>query len=306
MKSPRKKVKIIKQNNIFSKTTLLIGVLLLVGVAFAVSISYLGTPTITGATTIRTCTDSDSTTENNGIDPSVRGGITWTSPEGKTRTKQDQCVGNILAEWYCNEEKLGRVKELPCEGGCSEGVCVITAEEDDETDETEEETEPEETIEPTTVLIETCIDTDEGKNFRVRGMAITKSKTIVDKCKDPRKLVEALCSGTSITKEEIDCKKLDPKFECITIKDKGYCGIPTSQKKCKDNDGLDITKRSKVTWDGINHERTIKEDFCRGNDVVEWYCPNHIDLGRPKQIACPSGMTCINGACKIPVEEESE
>ncbi len=74
--------------------------------------------------TLITCTDSDTTTENNGIDATIRGSISWTSPEGKTRTKQDQCVGNILAEWYCNKEFLGRVQEIKCSEGCNEGVCV--------------------------------------------------------------------------------------------------------------------------------------------------------------------------------------
>jgi hypothetical protein len=37
----------------------------------------------------------------------------------------DSCNGSILREYYCNGENTSRYEDYDCEGGCSEGACVV-------------------------------------------------------------------------------------------------------------------------------------------------------------------------------------
>ncbi len=90
----------------------------------AISVSYFHS-NITGAATYIICKDSDATITNKGIDITITGKTTW-AQDGRAYTKKDQCTGEKLAEWYCNNNK-GAVQEITCpeHSKCKEGSCTI-------------------------------------------------------------------------------------------------------------------------------------------------------------------------------------
>ncbi len=151
-----------------------------------------------------------------------------------------------------------------------------------------------------------CLDTDGGITPKLPSGTVSADGSVQDRCPTDYTLVEAYCDhgglpGSHIKTETIDCTQFGEGYECLKGRiGVGWCGPANKTKVCQDSDGRDPATKGTVTWIGgsTGIESKKRSDSCKDeHTLVEWYCPNHIDLGRPIVYYCPEGTTCTNGAC---------
>jgi len=106
------------------------------------------------------CVDSDS-----GQNFVVKGTITGPYPSANTGwagTQTDNCDGNTLYEWYCNDNLKSLTPHDCTSDGkrCSDGACVL---------ETQQPVQRDPGVSSTQGTVEHCVDSDGGQNFAVKG-----------------------------------------------------------------------------------------------------------------------------------------
>jgi len=72
---------------------------------------------VDGALTADGCEDTDG-----GIDSEIKGTISG-FVNGEQYGKSDDCIGGLLVEYYCEENKAAN-QNIRCEGKCLNGACV--------------------------------------------------------------------------------------------------------------------------------------------------------------------------------------
>lgn len=136
-----------------------------------------------------TCTDTD-----NGKDYAVNGTVTSTDAAGVSTNYADECKSrNQLKEYYC-ENNTSKSEIKICNGTCQNGKCVA----------------------PT----ETCSDSDNGKDFSVKGTVITQYGSVSDFCFDNKKIAEFYCKKPNkavISLTTRICKEKCSDGKCVGI-----------------------------------------------------------------------------------------
>jgi len=207
------------------------------------------------------CTDSDG-----GQDYYEKGYVQYTLSNGGSARQDDECEGNILGEWTCQNNQP---KEIiyNCPNGCSNGACLQTST-------------PGETL---------CTDSDGGKNYYVKGEVtgyanqpqelVTFADCCVDnigKCVDSSdRLVEKYCQDNywnshvfyncpygckngaclkgPVDEEPIEITREEVKCLFVGSKEQQKCYTPEPHKvscKGKTSCKVDIVGRvgDKITW----------------------------------------------------------
>ena len=160
------------------------------------------------------CTDSDG-----GKNYYVKGVANGTNGE-----KSDVCLGGKKGmEWFCKGDMIVATMFV-CSNGCVDGACKIigtttTSTSTTTTSSTTTTTKATQTtttlandVETTTTLQESgastgCFDSDDGKNFAVKGTASGGNGRKDDKCMDQVRVAEAYCDGRLVRTEIHDCEK---------------------------------------------------------------------------------------------------
>lgn len=147
-----------------------------------------------------------------------------------------------------------------------------------------------------------CADSDNGLNYRVHGVTVSQTDVKKDTCVSSADLDEYSCDGANIIKTTVTCSSFDPTFVCVNDRNGGgFCGVPIDPNTytCLDKDGVDPLVKSQIAWLGDNGTIKYKTDSCHsdGHSLAEWYCPNHMMLGRPRTVYCADNYLCVKGAC---------
>ncbi|MEM4663157.1 MAG: hypothetical protein QXM75_03995 [Candidatus Diapherotrites archaeon] len=183
----------------------------------------------------------------------------------------DICTGtNSLIEHYCAENEPGcdsnglRYFQQDCPTGyrCIDGACV------------------KDSGQPTG-----CKD-DDGRDYYRRGTTTDQTGTYIDKCSsDGTKLYEYYCVFDNATIEEVSAPG---NYIC---KDGAFVEANPSST-CIDSDGKDIYTKGTVNENG---RISTDECTCGGSRVKEMFC--YKGMTASEEIYCPTGYTCIDGAC---------
>jgi hypothetical protein len=191
-------------------------------------------------------------------------------------TDFDQCNGpNAIREQVCRDGKKVTLN-FPC--NCVRGACV-----------------PEgvEAGEPT------CSDPDadtENKGRNVKGIVeysdFSGDIVVEDYCINPGILAEYACyaDGSLQAGGSTSCPCED-----------GACvGTRTT---CEDPDGLDIYAKNEVDYYTRDTGSLVKQpgnvDTCSAGKVREFYCEDSKTPPKFKDIGCPDGQACVDGACAL-------
>ncbi len=131
-----------------------------------------------------TCTDSD-------------GGINYGEEgicEGFSTWGEDECLGDAIIEYFCNDEEECESIEHECESGiCINGSCIE------------------------------CYDSDGGDEPFIYGECVSEVNTLNDTCYDDSTILEALCSHGTCRSERKNCIRNCEEGVC----DFGIVTIPT-------------------------------------------------------------------------------
>jgi hypothetical protein len=149
-----------------------------------------------------------------------------------------------------------------------------------------------------------CVDTDEGKDFLVKGTVTYGSVNEVDKCNynvnenKNNLLLERFCKETSTSFYWVKCSQ-----GC----EDGACIGGTGPLECTDSDNNDIYTKGKITYD--YHTINVLEDCCVENEkggscvdssnyLKEFSCIEPDDTGGVNKyeiLSCENG--CFEGKC---------
>lgn len=194
-----------------------------------------------------------------------------------TVISKDVCKdGSNLREYYCEGGKVAN-RVVPCPGGtvCEGGICI---EKGAAAPPQEEEAHP-----------LPCIDTDDGKDYYLSGVAMTLDANYSDKCLGSYDLTEYYCQGSSVMAENHKCLVGE---QC---KD-GSCFV--FAKNCTDTNVNDTSLAGTVTLSGGGQVIDTKTDNCTGDTTkIDYYCSNN--SVRNMSVSCPSDKYCYQGACVL-------
>lgn len=244
------------------------------------------------------CSDTDS-----GKDYSIKGAVTYAG-----RNYADYCYTPNpmwLGEYYCDGSMKFEWKY--CANGCQDGICKTAI------------------SQPQANSGTTCVDSDNGKNYDVKGSLNYAGSTFLDFCVTSNSLYEYFCttSATGGYNSEVKtcangcqdgaCKTATvctPSWQtgvwsaCTngqqtrTVTDSNNCGVQTDKPAesqtcttnvCTDSDnGKNYNTKGTVNNNGINYI-----DSCNGLWLSEYYCDD--SSARVDYKYCDSG--CNNGAC---------
>ncbi len=219
------------------------------------------------------CTDSD-----HGIYEYVKGEAASRNALNDYRlsTGSDICIDeNTLQETYCNHVYIDS-EYIECQNGCKNGICLEMPE-----------------------LETSCVDSDHGKNYYVRGFVKDADKIYMDKCDTFKELAEFFCENGKINVETYLCKN-----DCKS----GICIDPvlTSIAECTDSDnGINqYVKGEALSRNELNDFKLSKNpDTCIDeNTLQEAYCIGI--YSSIKQVDCQKG--CKDDVCLGEPEFEQE
>jgi hypothetical protein len=171
--------------------------------------------------------------------------------------------------------------------------------------------------------ITSCIDTDDGKDYTVRGYSDIGSKKVIDHCQSPKKLVESYCKSDSeiaVLEEYCDCEdgRCLPDDECTKshicpdgtkiqqceLASNGGCAC--IEVECADScTDTDLGKQYESEGYASKDDEVLFDECFDESTLVEAYCDNN-NLRTIKH-DCVYG--CSNGECNKKVEgyyEEKE
>ena len=134
-------------------------------------------------------------------------------------------------------------------------------------------------------VIQTCTETDLGKNTFENGSVSFGSQSKTDTCTNQSHVLEFYCQNNIIVNESIEC----PQNHICTD---GQCIVkPEEVPTCIDSDLKDELTRGFVNYSG-----KIYADECVMIDQVkEYYCIN--DTLSHTNYICDPGFQCVDGAC---------
>jgi hypothetical protein len=233
------------------------------------------TPTPATTRAIRLyCKDSDG-----GLTYAVKGIVTT---QGGSKT--DRCGNeNLLYEYYCKSTTAAVTqKECPCK----DGMCVNVADPIPSTSQPIDGERPQ--------PINTCIDSDNGKNYYLKGVvsdAVQSNR--YDSCMTDKRLLELSCVNNRIASEYFTCPT-----SCVN----GACTQdvvvvpPTTVDSCTDSDGKDIYTQGTVYGTNSYGESFKMIDNCQNTEtVIEYLCDGQNPV--ENSYTCSVGTVCYNGAC---------
>ncbi|MBR9676262.1 hypothetical protein GOV05_04595 [Candidatus Woesearchaeota archaeon] len=201
---------------------------------------------------------------DDGKDYYNRGKIYWSVQEFII---QDRCFGNKLAEYYCTGDAYSR-EAFECPYGCERGACLE---------------------EPVIDNPSTCTDTDDGKNFYVKGKLTWPAQNFVieDRCSEG-KLAEYVCTDDAYQRIYHSCS-----YGCSD----GAC-LEEPQTSCVDTDeGDDYYEYGKVILYVSTGEKNISKDTCLPNgNLEEWICDKE-GYNQPARIEHTCEAGCFEGEC---------
>ncbi len=134
-----------------------------------------------------------------------------------------------------------------------------------------------------------CEDTDNGKNYFIRGKVISGSEEHTDYCINNEVLREFYCNKNHVDHVDYNCKN-HGYAQCFG----GTCVNLPKKNICKDSDGLNYYNKGYVFFNG----RYYYDECINSNTLKEYFCSNNVK--DEKIVNCPYG--CSNGACKEKVE----
>lgn len=241
-----------------------------------------------------TCTDSD---EENKYEKGTITSIILTKKGEELVDKKeisitDACLEkdgkHYVTEGICKEfegMQINSVKELECEFGCKDGVCIEQAE-------------------------ATCTDPDGDDISKATTLtykdATGAEKSFNDKCIGLVGVFEGICTeeekfacinedGT----ENSECRRRCPKGQVCK---NGACEQSTAQ--CIDTDGENKNKYGTVTYTNIiNNAQLTMEDSCITWRFAREAVCNSLNQGRIKILKCGKDEACISGRC-IPSQQK--
>ena len=151
-----------------------------------------------------TCTDSDG-----GIDYNVKGTITR-CVGASCSNNSDSCSGIYgLSERYCKNNYYV-TKTYRCPNGCRDGACIASGNQSS-VGNAPNATEPALNVTITT----NCTDTDEGKNYAVKGKACVNERCSDDSCFIGRYNIERYCDKENIRTEFHRCSGSCKEGACV-------------------------------------------------------------------------------------------
>lgn len=143
----------------------------------------------------------------------------------------------------------------------------------------------------TTTTTPTCTDSDNGKDYYVKGTVIYGTQINTDFCSTSRYLYEQYCSNG---------RPVQIAYACPNGCQDGACLQATTTITCTDSDGGQgvnyqiYTKGIVVRCEG--NECVSFSDFCGKGDVLtEYYCTKSRTV-ESETFQCPSGYVCRDGA----------
>ncbi len=215
-----------------------------------------------------TCEDPD------GDNINQAGIVTYLTPDGKTNTFTDSCIGLVgVLEGLCtqdgkfaceNQENCRR--RCPAGYICSNGACKQTSTK--------------------------CTDQDgENKNSK-STVAYTdekgSSKTIEDTCIGYRFVEESVCN--TINQGRTKILKCSGDEVCLN----GAC--VKSKESCSDSDAKERKTKGTVKYTDKEGKQNTFTDSCDGeSNVNEGICKLNTFMSR--KVSCPPGTRCSDGAC---------
>ncbi len=140
----------------------------------------------------------------------------------------------------------------------------------------------------------TCVDTDEGKTYGIKGTVISNTGTFIDKCDNYLKVKEYYCDGTEV--------------KAVLASLSGYNCVDGKLHKfsCFDSDGgIVYDKKGSVKWSVVAYKQGIlgegtDEDECYGyQDLREQSCDSD-NAPRTTTTVCSNDGICKDGACVDP------
>lgn len=214
----------------------------------------------------------------------VKGEVSGYDKDGNPRKAEDYCSSKIqVAEVYC-DNKEAQTSWLDCPDGyaCDGGACKKS----------------EKPLSPAV-----CKDSDNGQSPYVYGKLYYQpkgeetGKSVADYCVGRTKVQEFYCTGVDGNVPQyywFDCPQgyLCSEGACLKQKEE------TKTSCSDDTDGENIFHKGSVKY--INPELPTAThyyiDSCADNDTVwEAYCSK--DVYAYKQLDCPQGYRCNEGAC---------
>jgi hypothetical protein len=142
-------------------------------------------------------------------------------------------------------------------------------------------------------------DSDNGKNYLMKGTVYTSHGDNTDYCVDENTLMENWfytddANVVHIEAEEYYCENGCTDGACLET--------PLGDHACEDTDGEETTTYGSITWLDENEWNHFAEDTCLPNNrIAERICTGH----QPDVVYldCPLGTECSEGACKEILEE---
>ena len=185
----------------------------------------------------RYCTDTDG-----GINGDERG-----TAEDADETRTDYCINSrTVEEYYCDGNEVEDI-EIECgdEYSCDDGECV-----------------------------ETCSDTDGGKNRYTKGTITSGGDSGTDYCVGTNIVMEYYCKDGEAALEAMQCDE-EGAYEC----DGGRC-VPA----CSDSDGgIEVETAGEASFG----EDAYPDECTGSHNIKEYYCAH--DGVRYKILECPLG-----------------
>ena len=219
---------------------------------------------------LQPCYDSDG-----GINFNTQGSTYYsTNPIPKT----DRCIGNLVIEYYCQNNKKISSLIQSCSEGCTNGACDRSV-----------------SSEPV------CTDSDRGRNYEEQGTTSSteggESNVQTDSCFNEGLLREYYCQSSGRT--GLDFHTCE--YGCTD----GICNpepeAPTLLS-CEDSDGgMDYDTEGTVTQTYSEGPGIVRRDSCIGTFVQELFCRSDNTAGQQLH-NCEYG--CTDGACTPEPEEE--
>ena len=227
----------------------------------------------------------------------VKGEVSGYDKDGNPRKAEDYCSSKIqVAEVYC-DNKEAQTSWLDCPDGyaCDDGACKKS----------------EKPLSPAV-----CKDSDNGQSPYVYGKLYYQpkgeqtGKSVADYCVGRTKVQEFYCTGVDGNVPQyywFDCPQgyLCSEGACLKQKEE------TKTSCSDDTDGENVFHKGSVKY--VNPELPTAThyylDSCADNDTVwEAYCSK--DVYAYKQLDCPSGYRCKEGAClqttTVPVPSDAK